>query len=138
MLPVIVPDGHVEPALATHVHDPPVNAAGNVSVTVALLMMSSPALVATIVYCVAVPGVEVAVPLVLVICRSTPLHTGSSPSVLAVWPLAPSVAPFTGNSETSPLDVVPASPPFAVRVSEPEEIATNPPPPPPPPPTADS
>jgi hypothetical protein len=48
MLPL--PDaGQLEPAIAEHVHDTPVRAAGTVSVTVALVIADGPALDATIV-----------------------------------------------------------------------------------------
>ena len=63
--------GQVEPVpAATHVHVAPLNAAGNVSVTVAPVTNDGPPLVATIVYVTGVPGTSAACPSVFVIDRS--------------------------------------------------------------------
>ena len=53
-----------------------------------------------------------------------------------VCPVAPTVAPFVGNSVSELELVTPLAPPTAVCVTVPPEVAIKPPPPPPPGPSA--
>ena len=70
MLPVPLADPHDEPAEAEQVHVAPVKLAGNESVIGALTTVDGPELLATIVYVVAVPGIDCVAPFVLLIERS--------------------------------------------------------------------
>jgi hypothetical protein len=70
MLPVPLAAPQDEPAEAEQVHVAPVKLAGRESVIGALTTVDGPELLATIVYVVAVPGIDWVAPLVLVIDRS--------------------------------------------------------------------
>jgi uncharacterized membrane protein len=93
MLPV--PDAaQAEPAVATQVHVALINEAGNESATVAPVTADGPALVATIVYVTAVPGIFEATPSVLVMLRSAVMFAPSV-SVAELLPGTGSMPPGT-------------------------------------------
>src|ERR1051326_1411083 len=85
--PAVLP---VAPPAARLVYDTPVRVAGNVSATVVPGASLGPALVTTIVYVSDVPGVAVAEPSVLVICRSA-FGVSGSRSVALLFPVLLSV-----------------------------------------------
>jgi hypothetical protein len=87
MLPLPLAAAQLEPADATQVHGADVIAAGNVSVTGALVTGLGPLLVTVIVYVVVPPGTYVVVPSVFTIDRSA-TGDGVSVSVLVQLPSA--------------------------------------------------
>jgi hypothetical protein len=105
-----VPDAavHDEPVVATQVQVAPVNVAGNVSVIGALRTDDGPALAATIVYVIGVPGVDEAKPSVLVMLRSAVGVNGSVstaellPGVVSVKPVGATTAAVFATEPVAP------------------------------------
>jgi hypothetical protein len=92
MLPLPPPAPHDEPVVAAHVQVTPVMAAGIASAIAAPVAVDGPAFETVIVYVMAVPGMAVAVPSVLLIERS-PLGESVSVSVAVLLAAFDSVTP---------------------------------------------
>src|SRR5437899_302784 len=100
MLPLPLAAKPVAPPVAVAVKVRPVSMLGNVSATLAPVMLPGPALVTTIVYVIGAPGTAVVWPSLLVICKSAEEDEDVSVSVSVALLLAGLVSVTPAGAET--------------------------------------